>query len=74
MMPEDPAAKSYRELAAKCRDMATRSSRPACLVMRAEHYEAMAARLNATHRSSPTLRQLHSVPSSRIAPLRRMPR
>lgn len=45
-MPEDPAAKSYRELAAKCRDMAARSPRPGSLVMLAEHYETIAARLS----------------------------
>jgi hypothetical protein len=42
-MPEDSTRKSYRELAAKCREMAAHSAKPAPLVMLAEHYEAIAA-------------------------------
>jgi hypothetical protein len=41
-MSEDPTKKSYRELAAKCREMATHTAKPASLVMLAEHYEAIA--------------------------------
>jgi len=40
---EDSTRKSYRELAAKCREMAAHSAKPAPLVMLAEHYEAIAA-------------------------------
>jgi hypothetical protein len=42
-MSEDSTRKSYRELAAKCREMAAHSAKPAPLVMLAEHYEAIAA-------------------------------
>jgi len=41
-MSEDPTRKSYRELAEKCREMATHTAKPAPLVMLAEHYEAIA--------------------------------
>ncbi|HKW52173.1 MAG TPA: hypothetical protein VJO12_00660 [Stellaceae bacterium] len=42
-MPEDSTRKSYRELAEKCREMAAHTTKPASLVMLAEHYEAIAA-------------------------------
>ena len=41
---------SYRELAAKCREMAALNARPATLIMLAEHYEAIAAEIEPTRR------------------------
>jgi hypothetical protein len=48
-MSEDPTKKSYRELAAKCREMATHTAKPASLVMLAEHYEAIAEDIKPSH-------------------------
>lgn len=47
-MSEDSTRKSYRELAAKCREMAAHTAKPAPLVMLAEHYEAIAADIQPT--------------------------
>lgn len=49
-MPQESTRKTYRELAAKCREMAAHSARPATLVMLAEHYEAIAAEVEQTRR------------------------
>lgn len=39
---EAPAAVEYRRMAARCRDMATRTARPGNLLRRAEAFEASA--------------------------------
>jgi hypothetical protein len=39
---EAPAAAEYRRMAARCRDMATRTTKPGNLLRRAEAFEATA--------------------------------
>ena len=46
MNPNYSPSQSFRELAIKCRQMASRSRRPASLLLRAESYDAQAAELD----------------------------
>jgi hypothetical protein len=57
---EASTAVEYRRMAARCRDMATRTARPGSLLRRAEAFEASATAIEREPEASPSYGQSHA--------------